>query len=278
MTVKVFAPAKINLTLHITGQRADGYHLLDSLVTFVDIGDQIIASPAEESSLTVTGPFAEGVPTDGSNLVMKAASMTGVGMDLTLDKRLPPSSGIGGGSADAAATLRAAARLGEVRFDPARVLALGADVPVCLKGAPVRMRGVGEELSPIPMPALHMVLVNPRVEVSTPEVFKGLARKDNAPMAEALPQWPDTLAFIDWLGTQRNDLQEPAVKTAPEVAAVLAALALLPGAQLVRMSGSGATCFALFSDRLTANAAAAQLADGNPWWWVRAASTLPGRD
>jgi len=276
MITKIFAPAKINLALHVTGQRSDGYHLLDSLVAFVDLGDQIIAAPAVQSSLTVTGPFAEGVPADGTNLVLKAAALAGRPMALTLDKHLPPASGIGGGSADAAATLRAAARLGIQPVTADQALSLGADVPVCLRSKPVRMSGIGEGLTPVVMPALHLVLVNPRVEVSTPKVFARLERKDNMPMPDKLPRWPDTLAFVDWLSTQRNDLERPAVKLVPEIAAALAALALAPKAQMVRMSGSGATCFALFADRLSADAAAAQMAASNPWWWVKSASTLPG--
>jgi len=276
MITKIFAPAKINLALHVTGQRSDGYHLLDSLVAFVDLGDQIIAAPAAQSSLTVTGPFAEGVPTDGTNLVLKAAALAGRPMALTLDKHLPPASGIGGGSADAAATLRAAARLGIQPVTADQALSLGADVPVCLRSKPMRMSGIGEELTPVVMPALHLVLVNPRVEVSTPEVFARLERKDNMPMPDKLPRWPDTLAFVDWLSTQRNDLERPAVKLVPEIAAALAALALAPKVQMVRMSGSGATCFGLFEDRLSADAAAAQMAASNPWWWVKSASTLPG--
>ncbi|MEN8838460.1 MAG: 4-(cytidine 5'-diphospho)-2-C-methyl-D-erythritol kinase [Celeribacter marinus] len=275
MTVKIFAPAKINLTLHVTGLRADGYHLLDSLVAFVDIGDQITAQRADQSSLIVTGPFADGVPTDATNLVMKAAQASGLHMQLGLDKRLPPSSGIGGGSTDAAATLKAAARLGASPVPPAQVLRLGADVPVCLAAKPMRMRGIGEDVQRVKLPALHMVLVNPRVAVSTPEVFKRLEAKDNAPMPEVLPDWPDGVAFADWLTTQRNDLQRPAVKVMPEIAAVLTALALLPNVLATRMSGSGATCFAVFEHREEAEAAAAQLAHGNPWWWVKPASTLP---
>ena len=197
-------------------------------------------------------------------------------MALTLDKHLPPASGIGGGSADAAATLRAAARLGTQPVTADQALSLGADVPACLRSKPVRMSGIGEGLSPVVMPALHLVLVNPRVEVSTPDVFARLERKDNMPMPDKLPRWPDSLAFVDWLSTQRNDLERPAVKLVPEIAAALTALALAPKAQMVRMSGSGATCFALFADRLSADAAAAQMAASNPWWWVKSASTLPG--
>ncbi|SFJ83526.1 4-(cytidine 5'-diphospho)-2-C-methyl-D-erythritol kinase [Celeribacter neptunius] len=276
MTVKTFAPAKINLSLHVTGQREDGYHLLDSLVVFVDLGDQIIAEPAKTASLSVTGPFAEGVPADESNLVMKAAALVEFPMAMTLDKHLPPASGIGGGSADAAATLRSAARLGAAPVSRCDALKLGADVPVCLGSKPVRMRGIGDHLEPVNLPPLHMVLVNPRVEVSTPEVFKRLAKKDNLEMPDLLPRWPDSLAFIDWLSTQRNDLERAAIDLVPEVAAALTALALAPGAQMVRMSGSGATCFALYDDRSKADAAAHQLAEGNPWWWVKSASTLPG--
>ncbi|WP_123793388.1 4-(cytidine 5'-diphospho)-2-C-methyl-D-erythritol kinase [Pacificibacter maritimus] len=273
--VKVFAPAKINLSLHVTGQRNDGYHLLDSLVAFVDVGDQVTAEAAQHTSLTVEGPFAQGVPTDGSNLVVKAAEACGYPMALTLDKHLPPSSGIGGGSADAAAALRAAARLGGPLMGHDHALLLGADVPVCLASKSARMRGIGNDLVETPLPALHLVLVNPRVEVATPNVFKRLDRKDNAPMPDTLPEWPDSLAFVDWLGTQRNDLQEPAAKLAPEIAAVLVSLALSPDVLLTRMSGSGATCFAIYPDRATAQDAAAQISQSNPWWWVKAATTLP---
>jgi len=273
--VKVFAPAKINLSLHVTGQRYDGYHMLDSLVAFVDVGDQITAGVADKTRLTVTGPFAQGVPLGDSNLVVKAATACGFPMELSLDKHLPPSSGIGGGSADAAATIRAAMRLGGPQMTSDHALLLGADVPVCLASKSTRMQGIGDVLTPVKLPSLHLVLVNPGVEVSTPAVFAQLARKDNDPMPKELPHWPDSLAFTDWLGTQRNDLQNPAVKLAPEVAAVLVALALSPEVLLTRMSGSGATCFAIYPDRFKAEAAAAQIAQSNPWWWVKAASTLP---
>ncbi|MEM5476370.1 4-(cytidine 5'-diphospho)-2-C-methyl-D-erythritol kinase [Pacificibacter sp. AS14] len=273
--VEVFAPAKINLSLHVTGQRSDGYHMLDSLVAFVDVGDQIVAEASNETSLAVTGPFALGVPTGDSNLVVKAAKACGFPMALTLDKHLPPSSGIGGGSADAAATIRAAMRLGGPMVSPDHALLLGADVPVCLASKSTRMRGVGDVLTQTNLPALHIVMVNPRVEVSTPAVFAQLTCKDNHPMPEDLPHWPDSLAFADWLGTQRNDLQSSAAKLAPEIAAVLVALALSPEVLMSRMSGSGATCFAIYPDRFKAEAAAARIAHSNPWWWVKAASTLP---
>lgn len=272
--VDVFAPAKINLSLHVTGQRHDGYHLLDSLVVFVDVGDKITADTADETRLAVTGPFAQGVPLGDRNLVVKAATACGFPMELTLDKHLPPSSGIGGGSADAAATIRAAMCLGGPQMTSDHALLLGADVPVCLASKSTRMQGIGDILTPVKLPALHIVLVNPGVEASTPAVFAQLTRKDNDPMPKELPHWPDSLAFADWLGTQRNDLQSAAAKLAPEVAAVLVALALSPEVLLTRMSGSGATCFAIYPDRLKAEAAAAQIAQSNPWWWVKAASTL----
>lgn len=272
--VKVFAPAKINLTLHVTGQRNDGYHLLDSLVTFVDVGDQITAESAAQTSLTVTGPFAQGVPTDEKNLAFRAALASGYPMALSLEKCLPPSSGIGGGSADAAATLRAAMQLGGPRITADHALVLGADVPVCLASRSKRLQGIGDDLQSVHLPELHMVLVNPGVEVSTPDVFSRLERKDNPPMPDTLPEWPDSLAFVDWLSTQRNDLQGPAAKLAPEIAAVLVSLALSPNVLLTRMSGSGATCFAIYPDRISSEAAAAALLQSSPSWWVKAATTL----
>lgn len=275
MPTQYFAPAKINLSLHVTGQRSDGYHLLDSLVTFVDVGDEIKVQKAPKPQLTVGGPFGQGVPTDDSNLVMKAAKLSGLSLAMHLEKNLPPSSGIGGGSSDAAATLRAAMELGAGEISAAQSLVLGADVPVCLASHPTRMSGIGDVLAPVTCPQIHMVLVNPRVEVSTPEVFKRLQSKDNAPMPEELPKWPDGLAFTDWLSAQRNDLQTPAAKAAPEIAAVLVTLALMEGVRLTRMSGSGATCFAVFDSREIADAAAAELSKNNPWWWVKSASTLP---
>jgi 4-diphosphocytidyl-2-C-methyl-D-erythritol kinase len=276
MSCKHFAPAKINLSLHVTGLRSDGYHLLDSLVVFVDVGDEISAQRAPHSQLKVGGPFGQGVPTDDSNLVMKAAKLSGLPMALNLEKNLPPSSGIGGGSADAAATLRAAMELGSGLIHEAQTLVLGADVPVCLASKPARMRGVGDVLDPVSCPQIHMVLVNPGVAVSTPDVFKRLESKVNSAMPQTLPHWPDALAFTDWLGAQRNDLQTPAAKSAPEIAAVLVTLALMEGVRLTRMSGSGATCFAVFDSREIADKAAAEIAKHNPWWWVRSASTLPG--
>lgn len=265
---KVFAPAKINLTLHVTGQRRDGFHLLDSLVVFADVGDRISVRAADTNKLEVTGPKAAGVPTDGSNLVCKAADLMGLPVHITLSKHLPNAAGIGGGSSDAAATLLALAELsGDSRLPD--VTTLGADVRVCLMRQAARMQGIGEVVSPIEgMPPLFAVLANPGVDVPTPTVFKALTAKANAPMAKKLPRWKSTKALIDWLAMQRNDLEAPAIACAPEIKATLAALGAQPGAKLSRMSGSGATCFALFETRAAAEAAAKTLHGSHPKWWI----------
>jgi 4-diphosphocytidyl-2-C-methyl-D-erythritol kinase len=272
--IDVFAPAKINLSLHVTGQRSDGYHELDSLVVFVDVGDVISAKKAAQTEMSACGPFGKNIPTDDRNLVVQAAALSDFPMVIELEKNLPASSGIGGGSADAAAALRAALQLGAAPVSAEQSLSLGADVPVCLSSTPARMQGVGDALSSIQLPQLHMVLVNPGVAVATPDVFRGLKTKENEAMPAKFPQWPDGLAFADWLGAQRNDLQTPAAKSVPEIAAVLVALALLPEVLLTRMSGSGATCFALFESRDAADNAAKLVSQNNPWWWVKSASTL----
>ena len=257
-----FARAKVNLTLHVTGRRPDGYHLLDSLVCFADVGDTVSAHPAPDWGLTVTGPKAAGVPVDDSNLVLRAArSVTDTPHHLTLDKHLPAAAGIGGGSADAAATIRI---LGS---DGQGAEALGADVPVCLAGpGPVRMRGVGDVLDPVQnLPPLWMVLVNPGVDVPTPAVFAALAARDGAPMPEALPHWPTAGTLIAWLKRQRNDLLAPARRIAPVIDDVLAALSPAPFAA---MSGSGATCFGLCMTGRAARDLGAAITTAQPDWWV----------
>ena len=263
MTAEVFAPAKINLTLHVTGQRADGYHLLDSLVVFADVGDRLWIIPAERMRLDVTGAFAEGVPVDGRNLIWQAAELAGQVAHFRVEKNLPHGGGIGGGSSDAAAVLRhygVSEGAGK----------LGADVPVCLAARAQRMRGIGEVLEPVSLPVLHAVLVNPGVHVATPDVFKALAVKDNSGMPEPLPAFPDASVLIRWLQGQRNDLEAPARALAPEIGTCLDALAAFEDAALVRMSGSGSSCFALFEAAEGAERAAARLATEHPRWWVRA--------
>jgi 4-diphosphocytidyl-2-C-methyl-D-erythritol kinase len=273
MMTKTFAPAKINLTLHVTGQRADGYHLLDSLVMFADVGDRVRLVPADAMSLEVTGPMAAGVPADASNLVWKAAALHDLPVAITLEKHLPTAGGIGGGSSDAAATLFAMVDLTGNATMPEGATALGADVRVCLARQAARMRGIGDEVQPVQgVPELHVVLANPGVAMSTPEVFAALESKQNEPMPKRIPRWRGAWSAIDWISKQRNDLEAPALKLAPVIGDVLAALAALPGARMARMSGSGATCFALFEDRAEADAAADDLADAHPDWWVTAAS------
>ncbi|MFP4303673.1 MAG: 4-(cytidine 5'-diphospho)-2-C-methyl-D-erythritol kinase [Rhodosalinus sp.] len=269
-TAEARAPAKVNLTLHVTGRRADGYHLLDSLVVFADLGDVVRVRQAAKPCLRVTGPMAAGVPTGPENLVLKAAALMGVSAEIELEKHLPTAGGIGGGSADAAATLHALAELSG-RAVPEDVLALGADVPVCMAGRPARMRGIGEIVAPVEgLPLLDAVLVNPGVAVSTAQVFSRLARRENPEMPDPLPRFADAQALTDWLATQRNDLEPPARALAPEVEAALAALAAAPQCLLARMSGSGATCFGLFPCATAARNAAHALALARPSWWVQA--------
>lgn len=266
------APAKINLTLHVTGQRADGYHLLDSLVVFTGLGDRVTARPAPAPSLSVTGPFAQGIPVDDSNLVLRAARQFGVtGAALTLEKNLPMASGIGGGSSDAAATLRALSRMTGRALPAAHALTgLGADVPVCLDPRPRRMRGLGEALADVPpLPPLWLVLVNPGVPLATPAVFAALRRRDGPPMPQDLPRCATAADLATFLRRQRNDL-EPAARTlAPVIDTALSALKAQPGCLIARMSGSGATCFGLFPEPQSAATAARAIAATQPGWWVR---------
>ncbi len=268
-----FAPAKVNLCLHVTGRRADGYYLLDSLVVFAGVGDRVSALPDSGLSLRVTGPEASALGTEPDNLVLRAARLMGAkDLALVLEKQLPVASGIGGGSADAAATLRLLAqRSGHPLPDAGAVLALGADLPVCLAGRPVRMRGVGEDLTPLPsLPPFWLVLVNPRVPVPTPQVFAALTRRDNAP----IPEMPaaalgSAAALADWLrGQTRNDLVGAARQVSLGLERVQVALETVPGCILARMSGSGGTHFGLFASESTAEAAASHLRTAYPDWWV----------
>ncbi|MBC7478513.1 MAG: 4-(cytidine 5'-diphospho)-2-C-methyl-D-erythritol kinase, partial [Pseudorhodobacter sp.] len=243
MTTERRARAKINLALHVTGRRPDGYHLLQSLVAFADPHDVVTVDPAPTLRLTLTGPHAAGL-SDTDNLVLKAARLLHPthGAHITLTKNLPVASGIGGGSADAAATLLALADLWSLPLPPPdRVLTLGADVPVCLHGQAATMQGIGEHITPATLPPLWAVLANPGMPVATAQVFSALEHRENA----ALP--PIAEPFLPWLQAQRNDLQAAASRLAPVIATTLQALTRLPGCQLARMSGSGATCFALFA-------------------------------
>jgi 4-diphosphocytidyl-2-C-methyl-D-erythritol kinase len=271
------APAKVNLYLHVVGRRADGYHLLDSLVVFPSVGDTLRAAPAGELSLVLEGDFGGALQAEPDNLVLRAArglaAATGVtaGARLTLVKSLPVASGIGGGSADAAAALRLLQRLWGVAADDAALhalaLRLGADVPVCLAARPARMGGVGEVLSPAPrLPGFGLALVNPGVTVSTPEVFR--ARADGFSAPGSLPAgWPDAAAMARDLTALSNDLEPPAIALRPVIGEVLAALRATSLCLLARMSGSGATCFGIYADAHAAAAAAGHVRRSGWWTW-----------
>lgn len=275
MTTAEFAPAKVNLALHLVGRRADGYHLLDSLVVFAGVGDTVSAAPSGRLSLSVTGPFAAGLDgCDDDNLVLRAARLVGARAALRLDKQLPVASGIGGGSADAAATLRLLCRLDGRPLPPvSEQLALGADVPVCVAGVACRMRGIGERVEPVALPGFWLAMANPGIPVPTAGVFAALGGRFGAPLAGP-PRLPDATALAGWLAAGRNDLQDAATGLAPPVAEALAALAAQPGCLLARMSGSGATCFALHAGRSSAEASAAALRRAYPGWWTAAAEVV----
>lgn len=263
------APAKVNLTLHVTGRREDGYHLLDSLVMFADIGDRLTLAPGARR-VHVTGPRAAEVPDGPGNMVLRAAELIGAEADITLEKCLPVAAGIGGGSSDAAACLRALARM-TGRDIPADALSLGADVPVCLLARAARMRGIGDRVTPVEgLPALDAVLVNPGVEMPTPVIFKRLENRENAPMPSPLPGLTSAEDLARWLATQRNDLEAPAMEEAPVIGDVLRRIAETPDCRIARMSGSGATCFGLYPDASRARAAAEALTSAHPGWWVAA--------
>ncbi len=269
------APAKVNLYLHVTGRRPDGYHLLDSLVVFAGIGDVLEAAPSDTLSLRVEGPFVAGLTDQPDNLVLRAAralaAEAGVPAHarLVLHKNLPVASGIGGGSADAAAALRLLSRLWGLRPDAGAMarlaLALGADVPVCLAGRAARMSGIGEHLDAAPrLPDCGILLVNPGVAVTTADVFRARRGTWSSP-APFPPSWPDAAALADHLCQLHNDLQPAALALQPVIGSVLAVLTGLPGCRLARMSGSGATCFGLFDTPEIAARAAAKIR--HPGWW-----------
>lgn len=279
----VEAPAKINLTLHVVGKRDDGYHLLDSLVAFAGVGDTLDFAPADTIRLEVTGPTAGQIP-EGENIVIKAARLLAAaarvdkGAAIRLTKRLPVAAGIGGGSADAAAALKGLMRLWDVSLSPEALnrlaLSIGADVPVCLAGKPMRMMGVGEVLEPAPaLPPAWLLLVNPMVPLHTPPVFK--ARTGPFSAADPLTASPgDAAELAQALAARRNDLTPPAIVIEPVVGEVLAAIAATADCLLPRMSGSGATCFGLYAGEAQARAAAARVVAAHPAWWVAPAPLL----
>jgi len=279
------AHAKINLALHVTGQRPDGYHLLDSLVVFTEFGDQIRVDNADNAlslvSLSIEGPFAAELEAGANNLVSRAALALGYAVTeksgkpepvtIRLEKNLPVASGIGGGSADAATTLLTLREFWktDIALEPV-AKKLGADVPMCLQSAPLRAEGIGDEITMLDGGnPLHMVLVNPDVAVSTPEIFSQLDKRDNEPITQAhMRSLPD----LEAISRMRNDLQAPAVSIRPEITQALSALEHT-SPLFFRMSGSGATCFALYENEGLANAAAEMIKMAHPQWWCIATQT-----
>ncbi|MBV8701977.1 4-(cytidine 5'-diphospho)-2-C-methyl-D-erythritol kinase [Bradyrhizobium sp.] len=284
-----YGRAKVNLTLRVVGRRVDGYHDLESVVAFADCADRLELLPGPELKLETTGPLADACGATSDNLVLKAARLLAERVEnlalgaFMLEKVLPVAAGIGGGSADAAAALRLLARLNGLAVDDARLqevaLKSGADVPVCLASRACDMTGVGETLLPLSLPKLPALLVNPRMPVATKDVFAALGLRSGQLRVGAsdvirAPAWPDDGASVgDWvqvLASVPNDLEPPALRVQPVIADVLSALRASPGALLARMSGSGATCFAIFSSASEAQAAAAKLSAEHPDWWVHA--------
>ena len=279
------APAKVNLALHVTGRRADGYHTIESLAVFTRFGDRVEAQRADEDHFSVSGRFAGLVPIDETNLILKArdALRHHVGPDnapavaISLEKNLPVASGIGGGSSDAAAALRALVSIWKLDIDEAGLaeigFSLGADLPMCLKAQPLLAHGAGETVSTVAkFPALGLVMVNPGVTVATADVFRSLAHREN----EALPPLPETIDFhslLGWLEATRNDLEVAAETIAPLIGKARASL-LRADAAFARMSGSGATCFGLFETGNVAKRAAASIRARHPDWFVAATRSM----
>lgn len=279
------APAKINLALHVTGQRADGYHLLETLVTFTEAGDTIRIRDADADSFSISGPFGDLLRAGdgGDNLVTRAKDLLRDALASTgqpappvaihLEKNLPVASGIGGGSADAAATLRGLLRHWRAGIAPdtlaSMALTLGADVPMCLESRSLVARGIGEDIEPVTdLPELVMVLANPLKAVSTPEIFRRLQNKTNPPLPASA-----TIGWMDFLAQSRNDLQPPAQALLPEIGEIIGLLSQ-EGAALVRMSGSGATCFGIFHSLEAARKAETSLRKKRPGWYFQATRTI----
>ncbi len=287
-----FAPAKINFYLHVVGRRSDGYHFLDSLVVFAGVGDRIKVAPSDSFFLHLSGPFAHGLCKWQDNLVLRAAHLLAhdlcraPNVSITLQKWLPVSAGLGGGSADAAATLRALARLWNVERRSERLFAvaraLGADVPACLYSAPAHISGIGDSLTPAPpLPSAWLLLVNPLRPLATVSVFKAYDRDSCRVYSAPMPMLDvpsDVISLAQMLvASRRNDLCDSAIALEPSIRTVLEVLTLLPGCLLARMSGSGAACFGLFADKAAAMAAVRTLQNSRPNWWSTAAKILTRR-
>jgi 4-diphosphocytidyl-2-C-methyl-D-erythritol kinase len=283
------ARAKVNLTLRVVGRRVDGYHDLESLVAFADCADHLSLIVGPELHLVTTGPLAQACGETSDNLVFKAAKLLGEQVpelkrgEFVLDKVLPVAAGIGGGSADAAAALRLLARANNLAVYDARLIEVakltGADVPVCLNSRACVMTGVGETLLPLALPVMPCVMVNPRVPVATKDVFRALGLRNGELLVGAsdvlqAADWPEAGASLeDWveaLAAGTNDLEAPAMRIQPVIGEVIAALNATNGAWLARMSGSGATCFAIYENTADAQRAAQKIQLDHPGWWVHA--------
>jgi len=281
--------AKVNLTLRVVGRRVDGYHDLESVVAFADCADRLSLTPGSNLNLETTGPLAQDCGETADNLVFTAARLLrervpGLKLgDFTLDKTLPVAAGIGGGSADAAAALRLLARANGLAFDDARLIEVaqltGADVPVCLASHACVMTGIGETLLPLAIPKMPCVMVNPRVPVPTREVFEALGLRNGELLVGATDvigatAWPDEGGsleeWVEALAAGANDLETPAIGVQPVIGEILAALNATDGAWLARMSGSGATCFAIYENTAEAQRAARKIGLDHPQWWVHA--------
>lgn len=278
------APAKVNLDLRVTGRRPDGYHELDSVVAFTAWADRLTFTPDHQLTLELGGPCAATLADQTDNLVLRAARRLADDAGrppharIVLDKRIPVAAGLGGGSADAAATLRGLNRLWRLGLPTSELhalaLELGADVPVCLNSRPARMRGIGERLEAIALPVLDLVLANPNLAVPAGRVFAALGAVGPAPRPEpSVPIGREHL--LAWLRARGNDLEAPARRLAPVIDELLAALDAQPGCRLARMSGSGATCFGVFDDQPAAARAAEALRRARPSWWVISTATRP---
>ena len=273
--LRELAPAKVNLTLRVVSRRADGYHELESLVAFAELADVVTFDPDAPSDIEVTGPFAAATGPAGENLVLEAARLMRLDRGrFTLEKNIPVAAGLGGGSADAAAALRLIARARSTDMDNPRIRdaarQCGADVPVCLVPKARIMRGIGDVLSPpIAIPQLPVVLVNPHVELATGDVFSALQKADRT--ADALGEVPSEHdGFVAWLAERGNDLTRAATARVPAIREILDLLAALPGCQLARMSGSGATCFGVFGSVDQVRLIAERLQSQRREWWVSA--------
>jgi 4-diphosphocytidyl-2-C-methyl-D-erythritol kinase len=285
VSAATFAAAKVNLYLHVTGKRADGYHLLDSLVAFVDVGDRLWVRRAASLTLEIAGPEARELDgLDDDNLVLRAArrlaAHAGIapGATIRLEKNLPVAAGLGGGSSDAAAVLKALAALWQIPIGETELcrlgLELGADVPACLHAGAAFVGGIGEAIEPAPdLPAAGILLANPRRQLATAPVFAARVGPFGIP-ARFSPMPADAEGLARLLAVRGNDLTAAAIGLVPEIGAVLLALPGLDGALLARMSGSGASCFALFADRAAAQKARVAVAAAHPDWWCAAGSLL----